>query len=109
VDEGILEDLRVMGADDETIAAWKKAQAPEPELLLLPEIFDSVRVFDAMATQWDRAGERGSRAGFKYNRLPIFLQMMEIPRAKRPQVFNDIRVLELETLKVDGEHREAEA
>jgi hypothetical protein len=45
------------------IEAWKKAQAPEPELLLLPEIFDSVRVFDAMATQWDRAGERGSRGG----------------------------------------------
>jgi hypothetical protein len=66
-----------------------------------------VRVFDAMATQWDRAGERGVKVGLKYSRAPLFMRMLECRAAKRQQVFDDLRVLELETLEVDGEQREA--
>jgi uncharacterized protein DUF1799 len=107
VDEKILEDLRVMGAPAEMIAAWKKAQAPEPELLLLPDVYPSVRVFDAMATQWDRAGERGVKVGFKYDRVPLFMRMLGIPPADRRQVFEDLRTLELETLRVYAEKGDA--
>lgn len=101
-----MKDLRVMGAEPEMIAAWRKAMAPGgDDFLVLPDVYDSVRVFDAMGTQWDRAGTDGTKVGLKFSRAPVFMRMLGVKADSRRQVFEDLLVLERETLLVYSERR----
>lgn len=63
-----------------------------------PDNTTSVNVFIAMLTQW-RAGAMGV-LGFDYSALPVVLECSEVPRDQWPQVFDDIRVMEDEALRI---------
>lgn len=105
MDEGVLEDMRVLGATEEDIARWR-ATMPQPQDLDL-EVFDdcmwSATIFSVMSTQWDYAGEGGRKVGFKFDRAPLFMRMLGVPFEERKAVFNDLITMENETIKVLAE------
>lgn len=63
-----------------------------------PENYLSLQVFEAMGTQW-RTGMSGP-TGLDYTALPIVMRQMQVPKKKRKQLFDDIRVMEGAALKV---------
>jgi hypothetical protein len=60
-------------------------------------------VFIAMATQW-RTGAIGA-TGLDYGALPAVFRLVGVPRAKWPDTFECLRVMESEAMKVMGENR----
>ena len=66
-----------------------------------PDNWDSVTVFADLATQW-RVGLAGP-TGLDYGVIPGVLRLRRIPRASWAQVFDDVRVMELEALTAMGE------
>lgn len=62
-----------------------------------PENLPVVGVFQAMETQW-RVGMEGA-TGLDYNALPTVLRLTRVPRAKWPDVFEDLRTMERAALK----------
>lgn len=95
--------MRAFGATEEDIERWKAAQIPESDLEIFEDCMLSVTVFNAMRTQWDRAGEAGVRTGLRYDRVPVFFRYLRVPVAERDRVFADLMVMEAETLSVDAE------
>lgn len=69
---------------------------------MLPDVEQSADVFIAMATQW-RTGARGA-TGLDYSPLPFVMRTRSVPRAEQAAVFDDLRVMEAEALKVMSEH-----
>lgn len=66
-----------------------------------PDNWESVTVFADLATQW-RVGFAGP-TGLDYGVIPGVLRLRRVPRAQWAQVFDDVRVMELEALAVMGE------
>jgi hypothetical protein len=66
-----------------------------------------VRVFDAMARSGTAPAIAASKVGLKFDRAPLFMRMLACRRGDRQRVFEDLRVLELETLEVYSEQRRA--
>ena len=58
-------------------------------------------VFAALQTQW-RIG-MGGPTGLDYAAVPVVMELYEVPAKDRRQVFDDIRVMESEALKVFSE------
>jgi hypothetical protein len=76
----------------------------EPEVLdVWPEHWQAVHVFAAMGTQWN-VGMAGP-IGLRYEALPLVMKMRRVPREDRPQVFDCLRVMEGEALRVFAERR----
>lgn len=69
-----------------------------------PENWESFVLFDAMGTQW-RAGACGA-TGLDYNALPVVIRSLGLAPSRRPQLFQDIRVMEAEALAVMAEARD---
>lgn len=80
---------------------------------LLPEDFDefvevwpvlwaALLVFEAMATQW-RSGASGA-TGLDYSALPSVMDMLGIGSDKRGEVFQDVRLMEQEALRILHTH-----
>ncbi len=88
-----------MGAPPELWAGMREAQAVE----LWPEHQTPVNVLVAMGTQW-RIGMSGA-TGLDYAALPAVFDMVGVAKKERPQVFNDLRVLEAAALTVMSELR----
>lgn len=63
-----------------------------------PDSVPATRLFCAMATQW-RAGMSGA-TGLDYGVLPAVMELLGIAPDERPGVFEDVRVMESEALKV---------
>lgn len=62
-------------------------------------------VFTAMQTQW-RIG-MGGPTGLDYGAVPVVMELYAVPEKDRRQVFDDLRVMESEALKVFNEkHRD---
>jgi len=57
----------------------------------------AVDVFDAMATQWRTAAH--GPTGLDYNAIPLVLRMRGVARAEWPDLFDDLRVLEMAALE----------
>jgi hypothetical protein len=68
-----------------------------------PENETPFLVFAAMQTQW-RIG-MGGPTGLDYTALPVVLDLQEVAPDKRRQVFDDVRVMEAEALKVFSDGR----
>jgi hypothetical protein len=66
--------------------------------------WDAVLLFDALGTQW-RTSE-GIATGLDYSVIPTVCQLVGIPRAARAEVFEDVRVMEAEALRVMNFMRE---
>ncbi len=69
-----------------------------------PDTLTSINAFISMETQW-RIGFAGA-TGMDYAALPAVLDLMEVPPAERPQLFEDLRAMEAHALtlmrKKDG-------
>lgn len=74
-------------ADQYVIETWPDTQA-------------AIHLFLDMSTQW-RSGFSG-RTGLDYAALPTVLDLRGIPAAEREGLFDDLRVMEIETLKLQA-------
>lgn len=73
---------------------------PEPEALeVWPDNAQSLNVFLAMQTQWERNGMTGRYTGMRYVSLPVVMRFSGVSKAARRQVFDDIRVMESAVLE----------
>jgi hypothetical protein len=68
-----------------------------------PENLPAVNAFIALSTQW-RMGPAGP-VGLDYAALPPVMRLIGLPRATWPDVFEGVRVMESEALKIMGESR----
>lgn len=71
---------------------------------VFPENWQTVEVFASVMTQW-RIGMSGP-TGLDYAVLPGVMQMMGVARKEQMEVFNGVRVMESEALKVLSEKRD---
>jgi hypothetical protein len=62
-----------------------------------PDNVAAHNAFVALSTQWNQGF--GGPTGLKYESIPITFQMVGIPRAEWPELFEDMRVMEDETLR----------
>jgi hypothetical protein len=74
---------------------------PPEALLIWPENWLPLQVFVAMATQW-RTGVAGA-TGLDYAVLPLVMRWQGVPRADQPEVFDAVRVMESEALRLLAE------
>lgn len=74
---------------------------------LWPENHDAVATFAALANQW-RMGPAGAFA-LDYTAIPAVLELKAIPRHEWSSLFDDIRVMEGEALKLIHHKRRAAA
>ena len=65
-----------------------------------PDTEAAVHLFLDMSTQW-RSGFAG-RTGLDYAALPAVLNLRAIPAADRERLFDDLRVMEIETLTLQA-------
>ena len=65
---------------------------------IFPENFASVRVFEAMCTQW-RTGFAGP-TGLDYLALPTVLQFLQVPKKTWARIFDDVRFMESEAMRL---------
>lgn len=54
----------------------------------------SVLVFDALSTQWVRAGMNGAVTGLAYPSIEPVLRLLRVERKEWPQIFLDLQVME---------------
>jgi hypothetical protein len=103
--------MQGLGAPPEAVQAAREqmqreaaeAAAAKEELVLYEDIVDSVRVFEAMRTQWERAGADGVKVAINYSRLPVVMRGLRLDPDDGERfavIFEDIRVMEDEALKV---------
>jgi len=73
---------------------------PAPEALeVWPDNTQSLDVFLAMQTQWERNGMTGRYTGMRYVSLPVVMRFAGVPKASRRQVFDDVRIMESAVLE----------
>jgi hypothetical protein len=94
----------VGGGQDDTEAALAAfgLQADRPlaqSIEIWPEHEQAVSVFAAARTQW-RMAPMGGVVGLDYGALPAVLEMMGVPRADWNEVFEQIRIMETEAVRV---------
>lgn len=70
-------------------------EGPADEIDVYPDHWVPMQVAQAMGTQWNMA-PNGRVIGFRYEALPVVMQLLEVPRKDRPEVFETLRVLESE-------------
>ncbi len=100
-----MSDLAMWNAPPEVIAAAKRARQRADDVEVYPENFVSVQVFQRMHTQWRTRGMDGEISGLDYSSFPITARMLKVPRKDWEQVFDDVGLMENETLAVVVERR----
>lgn len=78
-----------------------RADLPEEEFEVWPDAWPAFRLFDALSTQW-RTGA-GGPSGLDYNAIPATSAMLGIKRRDLPNIFPDLRIMEVEALAVMAE------
>jgi hypothetical protein len=76
-----------------------KLEGPRPEPGIWPEHVQAVEVFAALLTQW-RMGPMGGVVGLDYSAIPPTLELMGVAPDNRRELFEQIRVMENEAVKV---------
>ena len=76
-------------------------EATGPPFELWPDNAVAVNVFTAMSTQWNVGP--GGAIGFLYASLPEVWRRLKVPIDKRDAVFDDLRVMEAEALRMMSE------
>jgi hypothetical protein len=96
----------VGGGADDTDAALaamglkREGAADEPGVW--PEHVQAVEVFAALLTQW-RMGPMGGVVGLDYSAIPPTLELMGVAPDNRRELFEQLRVMENEAVKVINE------
>lgn len=70
----------------------KPGDVPDEVVPVWPCCWDSYRVFQRMATQWNVGP--GGPIGLIYASLAVVTEALGIKKKKRPAIFSDIRVME---------------
>ena len=97
----VSDDLRALGASDETLAKWEGAKET---FALWPDAGPAFDLFTACATQWRVAG-MGGVLGLDYKAVQVVAQWMEIVVDR--SVFDDLRVMEAEAVRLFREGQES--
>lgn len=71
-----------------------------------PDTEPSILLFIDLSTQW-RTGPSGI-SGLDYGPLPFVMRLRAVPRARQAAVFDDLRVMEGETLRALAEESKKE-
>lgn len=93
------EDRAAMAREAAALGLAAEFDEPEPDVEVYPEHWESLSVFAAMGTQINVAG-MGGVIGYRYEALPVVLDIHGIPVDRRRDVFDDFRVLEAETVRL---------
>jgi hypothetical protein len=80
------------------------ADVPEEEVEVWPDAWTALRLFEALGTQW-RTGQGGA-SGLDYTAIPITASMLGIKRRDLPDIFPDLRIMEVEAMAVMAESLE---
>lgn len=99
----MIQQLEKFGATPDVIETTRAQMiaASSRDFELFPDNAKALEVFDKLATQWRRDG--GIRTGIDYAALPVVASALGVRQRDRRQLFNDIQVMERETLMVDAE------
>lgn len=81
-------------------------EASGPPIEVWPDTERSVYVFDALGSQWLRAGMGGTPTGLIYGSIEPVLRVMAVPADDWTKVFEDIRVMEAAALEEMARQRE---
>lgn len=95
----------MVGGRDDTdaaLAAFGLVREGESDTGVWPEHEQAVSVFAALLTQW-RMAPMGGVVGLDYAAIPPALELMAIERADWPGLFEQLRVMENEAVKVMNE------
>ena len=71
--------------------------APPEHIDVFPDHWAPLLVAQAMATQW-QASASGALVGWRYESLPVVMDMLELKVDAKPDLFTDLRTLETEML-----------
>lgn len=80
------------------------ADIEQEEVKVWPDAWPALRLFEAMGTQW-RVGQAGP-SGLDYTAIPATAAMLAITRRNLPDIFPDLRIMEVEALAVMAESLE---
>ncbi len=72
---------------------------PPADLVIWPENRHAVSVFCALSTQW-RLAQGVGYTGLDYNVIPTVMRLRAVPAAERSAVFDQIRAMEREVLRL---------
>lgn len=102
-----MEDLQQLTEAAAACGLELQAQQIEPEHAeCWPDNWLPMQVLQAMATQW-RTSQHGHVLGLHYEALPGVLQMMDVPRKRRADVFWALRQMEGELIPWFNRDRKA--
>lgn len=90
-----------MGLSPEQIKA--RLEAESADLVLWPESRDAVAIFADLMTQW-RDGLNG-KTGIDYSAIPVVMRMHDIAPGRHKPVFDQLRTMEIEALKIMNERK----
>lgn len=88
------DDLRALGASDETLAEWEGAKEP---FSLWPDAGPAFDLFTACATQWRVAG-LGGVLGLDYKAVQVVAEWIGV--VVNRAIFDDLRVMEAEAVRL---------
>lgn len=93
------------GPSEAELAAFglTKADIPDVEFEVWPDIWPAFLLFEAMSTQW-RVG-MGGPIGLDYNAIPAVAQLLGMKKTDTTKAFQDIRVMEAEAMLVMSESK----
>lgn len=82
------------GPSEKELATFgiKPSDIPETVVEVLPDVWDSYRLFRAMSTQW-RAG-MGGATGLDYAALPVTGDLLGMTYEEIRSAFEDVRMME---------------
>lgn len=100
--------MKEFGLEDEIAKAPREADVQKEHFEVFPENWDTVEVFRAL--QWDEIALFDRTIKTRLIREPIkdFMHLMRVPRAKWPDIFQGVRIMEAEALRIQRERLNAE-
>lgn len=106
LDQEIITQMEQMGAPADVLAAARAQLAPA-DFELFDENIPSFALFQRMRTQWRTRGMDGDLIGLDYGPLNTVMRLMKIRPADRSQCFDDLHLMEIETLSVTADRKRA--
>ena len=89
-----------MGAPQDFIDQTRASAVRSHDFELFEDNIQTVTVFQRMSTQWRTRGMDGVLQGLDYTALPFVMRMCGIAAKQRAVIFEEIGIMEMETLKV---------
>lgn len=98
--------MEQMGAPADVIAEARTRLLPS-DFELFEDNLPSFHLFQRLRTQWRTRGMDGDICGLDYAVVPAVMRLLHIAPGRRSQCFEDIQLMELETLTVVAEKKRA--